>query len=150
MVELKKPFVLIGKGGMKTKNKIVGAGGSRNKKKKRGVSKIFHSAPHQDLKWNSPSSHYSVSRRGSSFWVSCTPLGTNLYQAKTTWFGPRKPIYVTYDKGGFCSGSGATELSKPTLWIVTKGYDCFNRNDDQDQTYCYAEPTRWKSCTFNI
>ena len=28
-------------------------------------------------------------------------------------------IYVTYDKGGFCSGSSATELSKPTPWIVT-------------------------------
>ena len=29
-------------------------------------------------------------------------------------------IYVTYGKGGFCSGSGATELSKPTLCIMTR------------------------------
>ena len=37
-------------------------------------------------------SRWSVLQKSSSFWVSCTPSGTNSFGVKTSWYSPRRPI----------------------------------------------------------
>ncbi len=37
-------------------------------------------------------SRWSVLQKSSSFWVSCTPPGTNSFGVKTSWYSPRRPI----------------------------------------------------------